>query len=77
MYFPIKNRQKLKDLKELASSKNQVEELRLQDKISQQKFLKNVKKLYEPLTNTIKTPLKNQQKLLRKPLLKTTKHSRT
>ena len=38
MLFPIKNRQKLENLEELASLKNQIEDFRLQDKLVKQKF---------------------------------------
>ena len=38
----------------LASLKNQVEEVRLIDKLGEQKFHEVMKKLFEPLTDTIK-----------------------
>ena len=38
MLFPIKDRQDLKELEELVSVKNQVEVVRLQDKLGQQNF---------------------------------------
>ena len=37
----------------MASLKNQVNELRLQDKLGKQKFHENIEKLHEPLTDTI------------------------
>ena len=44
MLFPGKNRQKLEDLEELASLKNQVEEFRLQDKLGKQNYHYDAKK---------------------------------
>ena len=39
-------------LEELSSIQNRVEELRLQDKLGNQNFREDIRKLYEPLTNT-------------------------
>ena len=41
-------------MEELASLQNQVKEVRSQDKLGKQNFHENVKKLYEPITDTIK-----------------------
>ena len=54
MLFPTKNRDDLAKLEQLASLQNQVEELRLKDKLGKQKFHEDMKKLYEPLSDTIK-----------------------
>ena len=54
MLYTIKNRDDLEKLEELASLKNQVNERPLQDKSGKQKFHSNMKKLYEPPTDTIK-----------------------
>ena len=54
MLFPIKNREDLEKLKELAALQNQVKAVKLQDKLGKQNFHENIKKLYEPLTDTIK-----------------------
>ena len=43
MLFPIKNRQELKDLEELVSIRNKVEDVRLQDNLGTQNFHENVK----------------------------------
>ena len=40
------------NLEELSSIQNRVEELRLQDKLGNQNFREDIRKLYEPLTNT-------------------------
>ena len=54
MFFPIKNGEDLENLEELASSKNQVDYLRLRNKLGNQNFHENVEKVFEPLTDTIK-----------------------
>ena len=54
MLFPIKNREDLEKLKELDILKNQVKAVKLQDKLGKQNFHENIKKLYEPITDTIK-----------------------
>ena len=54
MLFPIKNREDLEKLKELATLQNQVKAVKKQDKLGKQNFHENIKKIYEPLTDTIK-----------------------
>ena len=54
MFFPIKDREDLEKLKELVSLQDQVNVVRLQDKLGKQNFHENMKKLYESLTDTIK-----------------------
>ena len=54
MLFTIKNREDLENLEEQTSLRNQVEDLRLRDKLGKQNVHENIKKLYEPLTDTIK-----------------------
>ena len=49
--FPVKKRIDLEKLEELASLKNQVEEVQLQDKLGKRNFLGNMKKVFEPLTD--------------------------
>ena len=53
-FFAIKIRNDPENLDELASLKNQVEDLRLQGKLSKQNFNENMEFLDEPLTDTIK-----------------------
>ena len=50
MLYSIKNRKNLEKLEELVSLKNQVQEARLQDRLGEQNYHHNVKKLYEPPT---------------------------
>ena len=64
MLFPNKNREDLEKLKELATLQNQVKAVKLQDKLGKQNFHENVKKIYEPLTNTIKDVSENITKTL-------------
>ena len=53
MLFPIKDRQVLKILEELATLQNQVKVVRLQDKLGKQNFHVDLKKLFEPVTKLL------------------------
>ena len=64
MLFPIKNREDLEKLKELATVQNQVKAVKLQDMLGKQNFHENIKKFYEPLTDTIKDASENITKTL-------------
>ena len=66
MLFPIKDREDLEKLKELATLLNQVKAVRLQDKLGKQNFHEDMKNLYEPLTDTIKNVSENIAKTLTK-----------
>ena len=52
MLFPTKNRDDLEKLEELTSIQNQIEEVRLQDKLGKQNFHEKIEKLFEPLSDT-------------------------
>ena len=54
MLFPIKDREDLEKLNEFASVQDQVKAVRLQDKLGKQNFYEDMKKLFEPVTKTIK-----------------------
>ena len=54
MMFPTKDIGDLKDLNELASLQNQVQEVRLQDKLGKQNFHEDMKKVFEPVNKTLK-----------------------
>ena len=54
MMFPIKDREHLQKLNELISLKNQVQDVRLQDKLGEQNYLEDAKKLFNPMTDEIK-----------------------
>ena len=64
MLFPIKDREDLEKLNELVSLQDQVKVVRLQDKLGKQYFHENMKKLYEPLTDTIKNTSENITKTI-------------
>ena len=64
MLYSIKNREYSEKLKELASLENQKEEVRLQDKLGKQNFHKNIKKVFELVTDTIKTTCENIRKTI-------------
>ena len=64
MLFPIKNREDLEKLNELVSLQNQVKTVRLQEKLGEQNFHEVMKKVYEPLTDTIKNVSENISKTL-------------
>ena len=64
MLYSIKDREYLEKLEGLASLQNQVKEVRLQDKLGKQNFHENVKKLHEPLTDTIKDVSENITKTI-------------
>ena len=44
MFYSIQNREDLEILNQLVSLNNQVEEIRLQDKLGKQNFQENIKK---------------------------------
>ena len=64
MLFPIEDREDLEKLNELVSLQDQVKVVRLQDKLGEQNFHENMKKLYEPLTDTIKNTSENKTKTI-------------
>ena len=64
MLFPIKNREDLEKLNKLVSLQDQVKVVRLQDKLVKQNFHEDMKKLYEPLTDTIKNTSENITKTI-------------
>ena len=62
-------------MEELASLKNQEEELQLQNELGKQNHFDNFKKLYEPLTDTIKDTSRDLTKTLTETSIeKKTKH---
>ena len=64
MLFPIKNREYLENLNHLLSLKNQVQEVRLQDKLGEQKYHEDAKKLFKPMTDVMKNTSENIRKTL-------------
>ena len=53
MMFPIKDREDLEKLNELVSLQEQVKVVRLQDKLGEQNFHENIKKVFEPVTKSL------------------------
>ena len=58
MLYPIENREILEKLNELVLLQSQVKAVRLQDKLGQQNSHEDKKKIFEPLTDTIKNTSK-------------------
>ena len=54
MLYSIKDREDLEKLNELVSLKNQVKVVRLQGKLGKQNFHEDMKKVFEPVTKSIK-----------------------
>ena len=54
MLYPINNREDLQKLDEAVSLQNQVNEVRLQDKLGDQNYNEDAKKIYKPMTDAIK-----------------------
>ena len=63
-YIHIDGEKFSKKIEELVSLENQVEELRLQDKLGKRNFHENIKKLYEPVANTIEDISRNVAKTM-------------
>ena len=64
MLFPIKDREDLEKLNKLVSLQDQVKAVRLQDKLGKQNFHEDMKKVFEPMTDTIKNTSENITKTL-------------
>ena len=64
MLFPIKNREDLKNLNELVSLQDQVKVVKLQDKLGEQNFHEDIKKVFEPVTKSLKITSENLTKAI-------------
>ena len=64
MLFPTKNMIGLKKLNKLVSLQNQVNAVRLKDRLGQQSYHENIRKLYEPLSDTFKSTSENLTKTI-------------
>ena len=64
MLYPINNREDLKKLDEAVSLQNQVQEVRLQDKLGEQNYHEDTKKLFKPMTDTIRNTSEIVMKIL-------------
>ena len=59
MLFPIKDRENLEKLEDLVSLQNQVKVVKLQDKLGEQNFHEDMKKVFEPVTKSLKDTSEN------------------
>ena len=64
MLFPINNREDLQNLNELVSLQNQVNEVRLQDKLGEQNYHEDSKKIFKPMTDAMKSTSENLTKAI-------------
>ena len=62
MLCSIENVEELSNLNNLVSLQSQVKEIRLQDKLGKENYHENIRKLYEPLNDTIKNTSENLSK---------------
>ena len=64
MLFAINNREDLDKLEELASLQDQVKVVKLQDKLGEQNFHEDMKKVFEPVTKSLKNTSENLTKAI-------------
>ena len=64
MLYSVKNVEVLQKLNELVSLENQVNEVRLQDKLGEQNYHEDSKKIFKPMTDAIKSTSENITKTL-------------
>ena len=64
MLYSIKDREDLEKLEDLVSLQNQVKVVKLQDKLGEQSFHEDMKKVFEPVTKSLKNTSENRTKTL-------------
>ena len=64
MLFPIKDREDLEKLEDFVSLQNQVKVVKLQDKLGEQNFHEDIKKVFEPVTKSLENTSENITKTL-------------
>ena len=64
MLYSIKNVEESENLNELVSLQNQVEAVRLQNKLGRQKFHEDMKKVFEPVTELLENTSENLTKTI-------------
>ena len=64
MMFAINNREDLDKLEELASLQDQVKVVKLKDKLGEQNFHEDMKKVFEPVTKSLKNTSENLTKAI-------------
>ena len=73
MLYPINNREDLQKVDEAVSLQNQVNEVRLQDKLGDQNYQEDAKKLFKPMTDAIKNTSESITKTLTENSIKNNK----
>ena len=69
MLYSIKDREDLENLEELASLQDQVKVVKLQDKLGEQNFHEDIKKVFEPVTKSFE----NASEILTKAITESSK----
>ena len=64
MLYSIKDREDLENVNKLVSLQDQVKVVKLQDKLVEQNFHENVKKVFEPVTKSLENTFENIRKTL-------------
>ena len=64
MLFPIRNVEDLENLNKLVSLQNQVKVVKLQDKLGEQNFHEDLKKVFEPVTKSLNNTSENITKAI-------------
>ena len=64
MLFPINNREDLQKLNDAVLLQNQVQEVRLQNKLGDQNYHEDIKKFFKPMTDEIKNTSENITKTI-------------
>ena len=64
MLYSIKNSEDLEKLEDLVSLQEQVKVVKLQDKLGEQNFHENIKKVFEPVTKSLKNNSENLTKAI-------------
>ena len=70
MFYSIKDREDLENLEKLVSLENQVKVVRLLDKLGEQNFHEDMKKVFEPVTKSIENTSQNITKNIAETSLK-------
>ena len=73
MLYPIKDRQDLKELEELASLQNQVNIVRLQDNLGKQNFHEDMEKVFESVTKSVENLSQDITKTIKETSIKNNK----
>ena len=73
MMFPSRNIEDLQNLNEAVSLKNQIQVVRLQNKLGKQNFHDDLKEAFEPITESLENISENITKTITELLIKTTK----